>query len=93
MPDSPNMKKLWIITIPLVLGLWAGYALGYHQGTREEASAWLATGPTEGRDSTDGHLFCYRNPHMGPFYTSLHPRAVNVPDPRVYRQYSSAPQR
>lgn len=49
------MKRMWLVVVPLVLGLWAGYSLGYHHGTRQERSAWL--GSEEVRfDPRDGRI-------------------------------------
>ena len=84
------MKKLSIVAVPLLLGLWAGYALGYNQGTRNEKQAWISTA-SPGTASTNPRLFCYRNPHTGRSYGTLKQRAVNVPDPRVYEKYSRSP--
>jgi hypothetical protein len=37
------MKRVLAVFVAVLLGLWAGYSLGYHHGTRRERSAWLAS--------------------------------------------------
>ena len=87
--EGAIMKKLAGVCFAMVLTLWAGYLLGYHQGTRDEERAWLSSEPGT-PDRTDGQLVAYRNPHVGTGWVHWDwegmPRE-NRPDPRVYRQY------
>jgi hypothetical protein len=38
-----NMKKTGAAAVLVVLALWLGYYLGYHDGVQQERRAWLAT--------------------------------------------------
>jgi hypothetical protein len=82
-----------------VLGLWLGYYPGYHHGLREERRAWEATEQTAVTSITNrgiirqGSRSSYGNPHLLPVYQVVAStgraaeRKVNVPDPRIERQY------
>lgn len=82
----------------VVVALWLGYALGYHQGARGERLAWESTrrvdlpAHTVTTSSNAGwamrNRIFYANPHGGVFVSSS-PRlaVVNRPDPRIYRQF------
>jgi hypothetical protein len=56
------MKWIWTAIVSVMLGLWAGYNLGYHRGLREERAAWQATEQVE--QYTDDKQFAarYRSP-------------------------------
>ncbi len=65
----------------VILGLWAGYSLGYHQGKQEEQAAWLAAEQVV-FDSKDGQL--------GAVYQALVPTPNG---PRKFPQPSKRPSR
>ena len=83
------MKKALTAGVIAVLVLWFGYSLGYHRGVREERQAWEATRTTEVLGTNRHNVrVSYRNPRTG-FVVVSGPKtdAVNVPDPRIYRQF------
>ena len=81
------MKRLSLIGLVVVLALWVGYSLGYRQGAKNEERAWSSTAQIEKSDKPDLKIV-YRNPHTGIIVASSRGKApVNVPDPRIYRQY------
>lgn len=93
------MKRTIPAAVVAVLGLWLGYYLGYHHGVREERRAWEATEQTTLSSITNRGIIgqisrrSYGNPHLLPVYRVVAPtgraaeRRVNVPDPKVERQY------
>ena len=84
------MKSLSLIGLVVVLALWVGYSLGYRQGVKNEERAWSSTAQMEKSDKSDLKIV-YRNPHIGIFVASSPRKApVNVPDPRIYRQYEDS---
>ena len=72
-----NMKKTGAAAVLVVLALWLGYYLGYHNGVRQERGAWLATEQTvpdstptvtTGRPAIQTSRWTrtfYRNPYVG----------------------------
>jgi hypothetical protein len=81
------MKKVLIACFLAAIVLWFGYSFGYHRGIREERRAWEATA-TFDSDPAGRDRVCYRNPRAGVrLFSGPWMNAVNVPDPRVYKEY------
>ena len=90
-----DMKTIGAAAVFVVLALWLGYYLGYHNGVQQERRAWLATEQTlpdpkptvaAGRPaiqtSRSTRAF-YTNPYIGgTIIARSRPTPVNVPDPR-----------
>ena len=78
----------------VVVALWLGYALGCHQGARDERRAWESTLQVDLYSALRTNAwpirdrFLYTNPHRAALF-SYSPGAalVNRPDPRIYRQF------
>ena len=92
-----DMKTIRVAAVLVVLALWLGYYLGYHNGIQQERRAWLATeqvitlAPTNAaaggrflpRPRISTARTFYSNPHSGrTFIAAYGPPPVNVPDPR-----------
>jgi hypothetical protein len=68
-------KKIAVLTLVL-LALWLGYALGYHQGIRNEREAWASAYTVD----SSGKPIYSTWPHSRRVVRLSN--AVNVPDPR-----------
>ena len=90
-----DMKTTGIAAVLVVLALWLGYYLGYHNGVLQERRAWLATeqtvpdptpAVTTGRPAIQTSRWTrtfYRNPYVGgTIVVRSGPAPVNRPDPR-----------
>ena len=89
------MNTIGATAVLVVLALWLGYYLGYHNGVRQERRAWLATEVTlpdprptvaAGRPAIQTSRWIrtfYSNPYIGgTIIARSRPTPVNVPDPR-----------
>src|SRR5262245_31472986 len=96
------IKKSHVAAAALVLlALWIGIGVGYHDGARAERLLWEATsechqtgvaslGNAETFTGSGGPV--YRNPHYGIVQIVYAGKPmVNVPDPRTYEQFSESP--
>jgi hypothetical protein len=70
------MKRTIAVLTFVLLALWLGYALGYHQGVRNEQEAWASAYAVD----SSGKLIYNQWPH-GRRVVRLS-NVVNVPDPR-----------
>ena len=90
-----DMKTIGAAAVFVVLALWLGYYLGYHNGVQQERRAWLATEQTfpdpkqtvvAGRPAIQTSRWprtFYRNPYVGgTILVRSGPVPVNRPDPR-----------
>jgi hypothetical protein len=90
------MKNVGAAGALIVVALWLGYYLGYHNGVQQERRAWLATEQTftppapaaaTGRPriqtSHQGAVTYYTYPHLGQtVFAHSGPAPLNQPDLR-----------
>jgi hypothetical protein len=89
--DSIMKKSSIVAAVLVLLALWIGISVGYHDGVRAERLLWEATAQVEppGVALEDNPVrTVYRNPRSGPMLTvSVGKPMINGPDPRTYLQY------
>ena len=72
------MKRTITAAVLVLFGLWFGYALGYHQGVRNEQKAWASTYTLDSNGRPIYNTWPGSNSRRGLRFQHM----VNSPDPR-----------